>query len=516
MFRTFTIFVLIIGVFWAQPASAKRVALIIGNAEYTHVGALANPPRDVISVVAALKEAGFDDVQTATDLDVAAMNRQLQDFASLASGAEVALVYYAGHGVEVNGNNFLIPIQAKLEKSTDVYFEAVPLDLVRTAVAGASKLKIVILDACRNNPFKLANANGKRAASRGLGAVETSRSELLVYAAKEGTIAQDGSGGANSPFATALVSAIKQPGLEVRLLFGKVRDDVLAATNREQEPFTYTSLGGDAVYLNPAPIVPQVVVAEPVPAAPIGVGIDVAWQSVKSSGNKRALEAFATFYANDPLFGLYGSLVRQALLDLDAAKKPVPQVLAAIEPPKLISAPSEVPKAAGSFDPILVSAIQSELRRVNCYTGRSDGKWGPAVLAANAKFNSVAGFKSAATNPSAELLVSLQESPDGFCAPPVKKEIGKQTIPRTKKAKSNQKFVSRSLAPKNPERSKTKKISAPKKTVVQAQAGTKDKAPPKKNNSKKTVFFPGTTHLCKRVVNGICAEQMRVISNKPL
>ncbi len=508
MFRTLTIIVLIMGVLWVQPASAKRVALVIGNSKYTHVGILANPPRDVISVVTALKEAGFDDVQTATDLDVAAMNRQLQDFASLASGAEVALVYYAGHGVEVNGNNFLIPIQAKLEKSTDVHFEAVPLDLVRTAVAGASKLKIVILDACRNNPFKLANANGKRAASRGLGAVETSSSELIVYAAKEGTIAQDGSGGGNSPFATALVSAIKQPGLEVRLLFGRVRDDVLAATNREQEPFTYTSLGGDAVYLNPAPIAPEVAAtaSQPVPAAPMGVGIDVAWQSVKLSGNRQALEAFATFYAKDPLFGLYGSLVRQSLLEMDTPKQPAPQVIAAIEPSKLPPTPQEIPKTVDGFDPVLVSAIQSELERVACYNGRSDGKWGPDALAANVKFNTLSGFKSATTNPSTELLVFLQKSPDGYCALPVKKEIGKQTILRTKKAKPNQKFVSRSLAPKNPERSKTKKISAPKKTVVQAQAGTKDKAPPKKNSSKKTVFFPGTTHLCKRVVNGICAE----------
>jgi Caspase domain len=483
MVRILALILLLIGIGGAEVAEAKRVALVIGNAKYSNVGSLLNPPRDVVSVVAALKQAGFDVVKTANDLDVTGMTRQLHEFASEASSAEVALVYYAGHGVEVNGNNFLIPVNAKLEKSTDVYFEAVPLDLVRTSVAGASLLKIVILDACRNNPFKLAGANGKRAANRGLGAVETSSSELIVYAAKEGTVAQDGPGEGNSPFATALVSAIKQPGLEVRLLFGKVRDDVLAATNKEQEPFTYTSLGGNAVYLNPALIVPEVAVItpKPTPLPPITVGIDVAWQSVKQSGNKQALEAFATFYAKDPLFGLYGSLVRQSLLDLKAPKKLEPHVLAAIEPPQLPAKPPEIPKAVDRFDSVLVSAIQSELKRVACFAGRSDGKWGSAALAAAAKFNSLVEPKFSKLDPSTELLVALQEAPDRFCVPAVAKEPIVRTPPRIKKAQPTPKIVSRAIVPKavvKPERKKTiratrvvTKVATPNKSVAKKRPG---------------------------------------------
>lgn len=232
-------------------AAEGRVALVIGNADYATVGTLANPLADSQAVTSALKAAGFNDVKLVTDVSAENMRRELKEFSAKSSNAEIALIYYAGHGVEVANENYLVPVDAKLLRSTDIAFEAIPLSAVRSAVGGASKLRMVVLDACRNNPFKLVGNNGTRAANRGLAQIEPGAGEVVAYSAKEGTLAQDGPVNANSPFAQALVKSLQEPGLEIRLMFGRVRDDVLTATQNEQEPYTYASLGGEAIYLRP-------------------------------------------------------------------------------------------------------------------------------------------------------------------------------------------------------------------------------------------------------------------------
>lgn len=164
--------------------AAKRVALVIGNSKYTHFSALANPDNDAASIATALRDAKFDDVILANDLDFNGLKKALKNFSTSAVGAEVALVYYAGHGVEVDGINYLVPVEAELQRATDVEFEAIPLDLARTAVSSASKLRMVVLDACRNNPFKLVKSDGTRAGrTRGLRAIETKASEFIAYSA---------------------------------------------------------------------------------------------------------------------------------------------------------------------------------------------------------------------------------------------------------------------------------------------------------------------------------------------
>jgi formylglycine-generating enzyme required for sulfatase activity len=239
-------------------AAGKRVALVIGNAAYSDVGPLANPESDSAAVAQALEASGFDDVRHVGNLTAEQMRQELKSFSALSANADIAVIYYAGHGVELADQNYLVPVDAKLLRSTDIEFEAIPLSSVRQAVSGASKLRIVVLDACRNNPFKLAGKGGTRAATRGLGRIEPGAGEVVAYAAKEGTLAQDGPANQNSPFAAALVKSLREPGLEVRLLFGRVRDDVLAATGNEQEPYTYASLGGDALYLTPPSQLPAV------------------------------------------------------------------------------------------------------------------------------------------------------------------------------------------------------------------------------------------------------------------
>jgi uncharacterized caspase-like protein len=479
--------------------AAKRVALIIGNSKYTHFSALANPDNDAASVAQALRDAQFDEVILASDLDFNGLKKALKNFSTQSVGAEVAMVYYAGHGVEVDGINYLVPVEAELQRATDVEFEAIPLDLARTAVSSASKLRMVVLDACRNNPFKLVKADGTRAGrTRGLRAIETKASEFIAYSAKEGTTANDGPEDGNSPFATALVAAIAQPGLEVRLMFGKVRDDVMEATNKEQEPFTYTSLGGESIFLNPATPAEQTtakanlpdeigaaVTANPVPAGPTAVEIDAAWQAVKLSNNKQALEGFVALYEKDRLYQLYGPLVQQLLKDLEpkaAVEKPV--TLAALEPPKVDVTPPvlpelpveqpEVPTTQTQFDPVLISAVQSELKRVGCYAGRSDGKWGPTVLAATSKFNTLTEPKLTGLDPTPELLVALQETADNFCKPVSTRNSAKKTddvevapAVKTKKAKPAQKVVStkpRAVAPAA--KPAPKKVAPPPKEVA--------------------------------------------------
>jgi uncharacterized caspase-like protein len=240
----------------------KRVALVIGNSAYKNVARLNNPTNDAAAIVAMLKKAGFDSVDSRLDLNVIEMRRALREFGNKTRDADVAVIYYAGHGIELDGTNYLIPIDATLETDTDVLDETFPLDRVLFTVEPAKQLRLVILDACRDNPFAktMKRTIGSRAIGRGLAKVEpSSPNTMIAFAAKAGSTAFDGNS-RNSPFAAALVEHLAKPGLDLRKAFGFVRDDVLKATNNTQEPFVYGSLGGNDVALVPA---------APVPAAPV-------------------------------------------------------------------------------------------------------------------------------------------------------------------------------------------------------------------------------------------------------
>jgi len=250
MARTVLIAVLLTLMAWVTPASAeRRVALVIGNSQYKQVAQLKNPANDAASLATALRSIGFDSVTLKLDLNQTDLRRTLGRFSREAAGADIALIYFAGHGIEVRGANYVIPVDARLSHVDDIDFEAIELSKLMRSLGRAGKLKLVILDACRNNPFadRMLVPAGSRSVGRGLAGVNPAGSDTLVaYAAKEGTVAADGSG-QNSPYAKALVKHITTPGLDVRLLFGRVRDEVLKSTGRRQEPFTYGSLGGEAV-----------------------------------------------------------------------------------------------------------------------------------------------------------------------------------------------------------------------------------------------------------------------------
>lgn len=229
----------------AIPDQGRRVALVIGNSAYKNVSALPNPKSDAASIASALRQTGFQSVTLLTDLDRDKLTNALQKFAEIAETADWSVVYFAGHGMEIGGVNYLIPIDAKLSSDRDIAFQAIPLEVVLNAAERAKKLRLVILDACRDNPFaaqmKRSMTVATRSVTRGLAQVEPEAGTMVVYSAKHGETALDGTGG-NSPFATALAKNIQTPGLEVRLLFDTVRDDVMDLTGRKQQPFSYGSI----------------------------------------------------------------------------------------------------------------------------------------------------------------------------------------------------------------------------------------------------------------------------------
>jgi uncharacterized caspase-like protein len=290
-----------------EPAFAeKRVALVLGNSAYQNVAKLPNPVNDGAVIAATLKDAGFDVVDSRHDLPAAETRRALRDFADRARDADIAVVYYAGHGIEVDGANYLIPVDAKLERDTDVYDEAFSLDRVLLAIEPAKKLRLVILDACRDNPFSknMKRTVASRAIGQGLAKVEpTSPNMLIAYSAKAGSTAADG-GGKNSPFTIALSKHLTTPGLDVRRAFGFVRDDVLKTTSNRQEPFVYGSLGGEDVPLVAAKAAPALAPA-PNPQAEARRDYELALQI----GNKSALNAFLAQYPD----GFYASLAKLQL-----------------------------------------------------------------------------------------------------------------------------------------------------------------------------------------------------------
>jgi hypothetical protein len=288
----------------ADPA--KRVALIVGNSSYQNVPQLPNPSRDATSVGQMFKGAGFE-VTMVTNVGNLDFKRAIRKFETDADQADIAVIYYAGHGIEIGGTNYLIPIDARLASDRDAEDEAIPLERMVSSADGAQKLRVVILDACRDNPFtvrmrrerKVAN----RAVSSGLGKVEpTSTDTLIAYAAKAGSTAEDGVGD-HSPFTTAILKNLTVPGLDIRLAFGRVRDEVMKSTANKQEPFVYGSLGGGNISLVPAPTVTQ-----EAPATDVKADYDL----VAKIGSRRAWEVFLNTYKT----GFYADLARAQLASL--------------------------------------------------------------------------------------------------------------------------------------------------------------------------------------------------------
>ena len=227
----------------------RRVALVIGVGAYQNAPALRNPPNDAAAIAQALRELGFADVTEVINPSRATLEAALMTFGDKAAEADWAVIFYAGHGMQVDGHNFLIPVDARLENDRHVDFETVVLDRVIDSMGGTKKLGLVILDACRDNPFlkRMKQTRSVRSFGSGLAAVEPGVGQMIVYATKDGSVAEDGEGD-HSPFTTALLRHIHEARLDIRLMFSKVRDSVLQTTGNRQHPFTYGSLPGEGLF----------------------------------------------------------------------------------------------------------------------------------------------------------------------------------------------------------------------------------------------------------------------------
>ncbi|MCR8723315.1 caspase family protein [Frigidibacter sp. ROC022] len=260
--RRFSARVLAVALALAAPGLARaadRIALVIGMANYAHIEPLSNTLNDARGIAQTLKGIGFD-VTLTLDTKGDDLRQIVDDFAFRSETADLALIYYAGHGVEVQGENFLIPVDAEIRSNVDVQRQSVSLKQLLVAVDHARKMRVIILDSCRNNPLGDAldltqlqqpgqpAGDGTTRGAGGLAVPSPDRGTLVAFAARDGQVALDGLG-ANSPYATALMEKLPQPGLEISLMFRQVRDQVLKATGNLQEPHTYGSLSGEPFYV---------------------------------------------------------------------------------------------------------------------------------------------------------------------------------------------------------------------------------------------------------------------------
>jgi len=299
---------LIVMVFSAHSAMAdKRVAFVVGNGAYKNVAQLPNPPMDAKAMASVLRNVGFEVVE-GVNLTRDKMTEKLLDFGKRAQGADVAVFFYAGHGIAISGTNYLLPVDADIKSEMDVKLgAAINIDLTLDQTMGDAKVKLVFLDACRDNPFAARiKSTATRGVSVGQGLAEMKSGEgtLIAFATGPGQTALDGTDGQNSPFTRALINHITQPGVEIQQAMTEVRAEVNEETNKGQLPWGHTNLIG-AVYLNPAKPAPAA--AAPGTAAPAAVattaapGSDVEleyWRSVKDSKKPEELNAYLSQYPN--------------------------------------------------------------------------------------------------------------------------------------------------------------------------------------------------------------------------
>lgn len=338
-------------------AQERRFALVIGNSDYEFVGTLPNPANDATDIGKALGRLGFS-VTTALNLDYNQMRLALRDFGEVAADADMALIYFAGHGIEIDNTNFLIPINAELKSDRDVEFEAVRLESVIAAIEASRGIKIILIDACRNNPFvaDMTRTVASRSIGRGLGRIDPG-GVLVGYSARGGTISLDGDG-RNSPYAKALLDLIDEPGLEIGKLFRRVRDMVLDETAGAQEPFTYGSLPGEDIFLV-APALANESAADrpPAPEAPDDSAA-AEWPDFRTSTSPEALIGFALRHKDTA----YAALARERVVALQQPS--MPRVPIPDAPPRLpdwCAAPrSDTERTICSSSGLVASALRAD------------------------------------------------------------------------------------------------------------------------------------------------------------
>ena len=411
----------------------KRIALVIANSAYRNVPQLGNPANDAALMADMFRRSGFDSVDVKLDLTVAEMRKALREFGGKARDADAAVIYYVGHGIELDGTNYLVPTDATLETDSDIMDETLPLDRVLFAVEPARQLRLVILDACRDSPFAktMKRTSASRGIGRGLARVEpASPNTMVAFAAKAGSTASDGDS-KNGPFATALVDYLPRPGLDLRKAFGFVRDDVLRKTGYKQEPYVYGSLGGDDVPLVPARPSAGGLAPDDASRRDYELALQVGTRDAWSAFLARYGDGFYAELAKGQLNKIASEEARKAAVENAAlaeqakartsaagANKPeqdtaaaeaeahdVQDKIAALSPP--------APPQPSQTD--LVKSVQAELRRIGCLVKTADGNWDSASQRSLTLFNKYASTNLDTTSPAVNTLEVLRAKPSRIC-----------------------------------------------------------------------------------------------------
>ena len=422
-FHAWTAFVLLSVLSLPVPA-AQRVALVIGNAQYRHTTPLLNPRNDAADVAGALEDLGFEVIE-GIDVDKGAFGSMLREFAKAARGAEVTLFFYAGHGLQVEGKNYLVPTDAKLVDEVDLDLEAFELAKFMRQMRGGTNL--VLLDACRDNPLasNLVRSMGptrSAAVGRGLGRVETGSGTLIAYATQPGNVADDGEG-RNSPFTGALLAHIATPGLSVDALLARVTDDVMKRTGERQQPWRHSSLR-KPFYFKPASApttaVPGASTASPPSggAAPAGAaGEQLAARAYEAAERIDTVEAYEAVVRRFPE-SIYAELAQTHIAKLIAARKPAAGAAVASASPQP-AVPASTP-AAPTREAMESSLglergerrrVQQGLASLGYAPGPADGLFGARTREAIRRYQGEKGFEATGylSAEESEALVALGE-----------------------------------------------------------------------------------------------------------
>lgn len=393
------------------PALAKRVALVIGNGAYEHTVPLPNPANDAEQMAAKLRALGFE-VVAGQDQTYSDMRRSVMNFAKKAYGAEIAILFYAGHGLQVAGKNHLVPIDATIEDETSLDFETITVDFIMRQMSKDVKVQMVFLDACRDNPLArtLSRRMGpSRSGSVGAGLAEIKIEEtggegsVIAFATSPGDVALDGDG-ANSPFTTALIKHIDTPNASIQTVMTRVTGDVYEETEKRQRPWVNASLIGE-VFLNKRSVAPSTTVASlgdtptatpPAPAASSTASQSaiawerekLIWETAKSSNTVVDYQAYLDAYPN----GLFADFARNSIKRLSSANQVASvnptapaataaangnPVVATLPDPQKAVPGTEATEAAMGWNRNSRREVQTRLNLAGHDVGRPDGAFGP-------------------------------------------------------------------------------------------------------------------------------------------
>lgn len=395
MTRLLWLLSLVVAIGGADARAERRVALVLGFGAYQHAPELANPVNDATALAATLERLGFE-VILGLDLERRDAERSLARFARALDGADTAILFYAGHGLQVAGANYLLPVDARLEHEADLPFEALRLTDLLAAMERGQRVNLVFLDACRDNPLarNLARSMGTRSASlgRGLATVEGAIGSLIAFATQPGNVALDGDG-RHSPFTAALLEHLPTPDLEVRQILTRVRSSVIDATGGRQVPWDHSSLTAD-VYLA------RSVASEP----PRGPAFDARqlelafWESIKDSRQEADFLAYLDRFGED---GVFAPLARGRLAALPppATAEPPSAPREAVATPEAQPGPEPAPTVdpaptvvgVATTDPAAWRQIQRELAALGHDPGGADGVPGTRTRAAIGRWQASVG-----------------------------------------------------------------------------------------------------------------------------